>query len=170
MASFQTRRVSATVTVDDTSSARSTTCGLGLQHRLNRFQSTASSSARALIAASRICAPRPKCSRGAERLFPAWFRRDSSAVKRQAESEGLDRIFIEAGLEWRDSGCSMCNGSNGELVGPGERCASTTNRNFEGRQGRGALTHIMSSCDGRCRRHLWKARRRAPTVLTSRLR
>src|SRR5262249_49064074 len=68
----------------------------------------------------------------------------SSAVKRQAESEGLDAIFCAAGLEWRDSGCSMCNGSNGELVAPGERCASTTNRNFEGRQGRGALTHIMS--------------------------
>jgi 3-isopropylmalate/(R)-2-methylmalate dehydratase large subunit len=68
----------------------------------------------------------------------------SSAVKRQAEAEGLDKIFLAAGLEWRDSGCSMCNGSNGELVAPGERCASTTNRNFEGRQGRGALTHIMS--------------------------
>jgi 3-isopropylmalate/(R)-2-methylmalate dehydratase large subunit len=68
----------------------------------------------------------------------------SHGVKRAAETEGLDRIFRDAGLEWRDPGCSMCNGSNGELVGPGERCASTTNRNFEGRQGRGALTHIMS--------------------------
>jgi 3-isopropylmalate/(R)-2-methylmalate dehydratase large subunit len=65
-------------------------------------------------------------------------------VKRQAEAEGLDRIFVAAGLEWRDSGCSMCNGSNGEIVPPGERCASTTNRNFEGRQGRAAMTHIMS--------------------------
>jgi 3-isopropylmalate/(R)-2-methylmalate dehydratase large subunit len=65
-------------------------------------------------------------------------------VKRQAEAEGLDAIFRAAGLEWRDSGCSMCNGSNGELVAPGERAASTTNRNFEGRQGRGARTHIMS--------------------------
>jgi 3-isopropylmalate/(R)-2-methylmalate dehydratase large subunit len=68
----------------------------------------------------------------------------SSAVKRQAEAEGLDRVFMEAGLEWRESGCSMCNGSNGELVAPGERAASTTNRNFEGRQGRNARTHIMS--------------------------
>ena len=68
----------------------------------------------------------------------------SSAVKIDAEREGLDRVFRAAGFEWRDSGCSMCNGSNGELVAPGERCASTTNRNFEGRQGRGALTHIMS--------------------------
>ena len=75
---------------------------------------------------------------------PGMVSPGSSAVKRQAEAEGLDRIFLDAGLEWRDSGCSMCNGSNGELVAPGERCASTTNRNFEGRQGRGALTHIMS--------------------------
>jgi 3-isopropylmalate/(R)-2-methylmalate dehydratase large subunit len=75
---------------------------------------------------------------------PGMVSPGSSAVKRQAESEGLDRVFLDAGLEWRDSGCSMCNGSNGEIVAPGERCASTTNRNFEGRQGRGALTHIMS--------------------------
>jgi 3-isopropylmalate/(R)-2-methylmalate dehydratase large subunit len=77
-------------------------------------------------------------------VVPGMVSPGSSAVKRQAESEGLDRIFVAAGLEWRDSGCSMCNGSNGELVAPGERCASTTNRNFEGRQGRGAMTHIMS--------------------------
>ena len=82
--------------------------------------------------------------KGRRAAVPGMVSPGSSAVKRQAEAEGLDRIFIEAGLEWRDSGCSMCNGSNGELVAPGERCASTTNRNFEGRQGRGALTHIMS--------------------------
>src|SRR5215470_7179986 len=75
---------------------------------------------------------------------PGMVSPGSSGVKRQAEAEGLHRIFLDAGLEWRDSGCSMCNGSNGELVAPGERCASPTNRNFEGRQGRGALTHIMS--------------------------
>jgi len=68
----------------------------------------------------------------------------SSTVKRQAEEEGLDRIFLEAGLEWADSGCSMCVGINGDLVSPGERCASTTNRNFRGRQGPGARTHLMS--------------------------
>jgi 3-isopropylmalate/(R)-2-methylmalate dehydratase large subunit len=68
----------------------------------------------------------------------------SSAVKRQAEEEGLDRIFREAGLEWAESGCSMCVGINGDLVPSGERCASTTNRNFRGRQGRGARTHLMS--------------------------
>jgi 3-isopropylmalate/(R)-2-methylmalate dehydratase large subunit len=82
--------------------------------------------------------------KGRRAAVPGMVSPGSSAVKRQAETEGLDRIFIAAGLEWRDSGCSMCNGSNGELVNPGERCASTTNRNFEGRQGRGALTHIMS--------------------------
>ena len=68
----------------------------------------------------------------------------SSAVKRQAEEEGLDRLFRNAGLEWADSGCSMCVGINGDVVAPGERCASTTNRNFRGRQGAGARTHIMS--------------------------
>jgi len=82
--------------------------------------------------------------KGRRATVPGMVSPGSSAVKRQAEAEGLDRIFIDAGLEWRDSGCSMCNGSNGELIAPGERCASTTNRNYEGRQGRGALTHIMS--------------------------
>jgi 3-isopropylmalate/(R)-2-methylmalate dehydratase large subunit len=82
--------------------------------------------------------------KGRRAVVPGMVSPGSSAVKRQAESEGLDRIFIAAGLEWRDPGCSMCNGSNGELVAPGERCASRTSRNFEGRQGRGALTHIMS--------------------------
>ena len=68
----------------------------------------------------------------------------SSTVKRQAEEEGLDRIFRDAGLEWVESGCSMCVGINGDIVPPGERCASTTNRNFRGRQGPGARTHLMS--------------------------
>jgi len=68
----------------------------------------------------------------------------STVVKRQAEEEGLDRIFRDAGLEWADSGCSMCVGINGDIVPPGERCASTTNRNFRGRQGPGARTHLMS--------------------------
>jgi 3-isopropylmalate/(R)-2-methylmalate dehydratase large subunit len=68
----------------------------------------------------------------------------SSTVKRQAEEEGLDRIFRDAGLEWAGSGCSMCVGINGDIVPPGERCASTTNRNFRGRQGPGARTHLMS--------------------------
>jgi 3-isopropylmalate/(R)-2-methylmalate dehydratase large subunit len=68
----------------------------------------------------------------------------SSMVKHQAEEEGLDRVFRDAGLEWGESGCSMCVGINGDIVAPGERCASTTNRNFRGRQGPGARTHLMS--------------------------
>ena len=68
----------------------------------------------------------------------------STTVKQQAEQEGLDRMFQDAGLEWLESGCSMCVGINGDLVAPGLRCASTTNRNFKGRQGPGARTHIMS--------------------------
>ena len=68
----------------------------------------------------------------------------SGLVKRQAEAEGLDRIFEAAGFEWREAGCSMCVGMNGDLVAPGERCASTSNRNFVGRQGKGARTHLVS--------------------------
>ncbi len=68
----------------------------------------------------------------------------SGLVKRQAEAEGLDRVFREAGFEWREPGCSMCLGMNEDQLGPGERCASTSNRNFEGRQGRGGRTHLMS--------------------------
>jgi 3-isopropylmalate/(R)-2-methylmalate dehydratase large subunit len=68
----------------------------------------------------------------------------SGLVKRQAEAEGLDRIFIEAGFEWREPGCSMCLAMNPDKVPPGERCASTSNRNFMGRQGPGARTHLMS--------------------------
>jgi 3-isopropylmalate/(R)-2-methylmalate dehydratase large subunit len=68
----------------------------------------------------------------------------STAVHDQAEAEGLDRIFIEAGFEWRQSGCSMCVAMNDDRLLPGERCASSTNRNFEGRQGAGGRTHLMS--------------------------
>jgi 3-isopropylmalate/(R)-2-methylmalate dehydratase large subunit len=68
----------------------------------------------------------------------------SGLVKRQAEAEGLDRVFKAAGFEWREAGCSMCVGMNGDLVAAGERCASTSNRNFVGRQGKGARTHLVS--------------------------
>jgi len=68
----------------------------------------------------------------------------SQVVKQIAEQEGLDKIFREAGFEWRESGCSMCLGMNPDRLAPGERCASTSNRNFEGRQGRGGRTHLMS--------------------------
>jgi 3-isopropylmalate/(R)-2-methylmalate dehydratase large subunit len=68
----------------------------------------------------------------------------SAQVKLQAEAEGLDRIFIDAGFEWRRAGCSMCLGMNPDVLAPGERCASTSNRNFEGRQGAGGRTHLVS--------------------------
>jgi 3-isopropylmalate/(R)-2-methylmalate dehydratase large subunit len=68
----------------------------------------------------------------------------SGQVKRQAEAEGLDRVFREAGFEWRESGCSMCLGMNPDILAPGQRCASTSNRNFEGRQGKGGRTHLVS--------------------------
>ena len=68
----------------------------------------------------------------------------SFAVKQAAEAEGLDRVFLSAGFEWREAGCSMCLGMNPDILDPGERCASTSNRNFEGRQGRGGRTHLVS--------------------------
>ena len=68
----------------------------------------------------------------------------SNAIKRQAEEEGLDRIFRDAGFDWREAGCSMCLGMNPDILEPGQRCASTSNRNFEGRQGKGGRTHLVS--------------------------
>jgi 3-isopropylmalate/(R)-2-methylmalate dehydratase large subunit len=68
----------------------------------------------------------------------------SRRVKADAEAEGLDRVFSAAGFEWREAGCSMCLGMNPDTLSPGERCASTSNRNFEGRQGRGGRTHLVS--------------------------
>jgi 3-isopropylmalate/(R)-2-methylmalate dehydratase large subunit len=68
----------------------------------------------------------------------------SVRVKQQAEAEGLDKVFIEAGAEWREAGCSMCLAMNPDKLAPGERSASTSNRNFEGRQGPGGRTHLVS--------------------------
>jgi 3-isopropylmalate/(R)-2-methylmalate dehydratase large subunit len=68
----------------------------------------------------------------------------SHRVKLQAENEGLDKVFVAAGFEWREPGCSMCLAMNPDKLAPGERCASTSNRNFEGRQGRGGRTHLVS--------------------------
>ena len=82
--------------------------------------------------------------KGRKVVVPAWVSPGSTAVQRQAEAEGLDRIFREAGFEWRASGCSSCAAMNGDSVPAGMRCASTSNRNFEGRQGKGARTHLMS--------------------------
>ncbi|MBS1890494.1 MAG: 3-isopropylmalate dehydratase large subunit, partial [Actinobacteria bacterium] len=74
----------------------------------------------------------------------AWVVPGSTQVKKQAESEGLDQIFLDAGFEWRSSGCSMCLGTNGETVPPGTRVAGTNNRNFEGRLGQGSRAHLAS--------------------------
>jgi 3-isopropylmalate/(R)-2-methylmalate dehydratase large subunit len=83
-------------------------------------------------------------ARGRRAVVPAWVVPGSGLVKRAAEAEGLDRIFTAAGFEWREAGCSMCVGMNGDTAREGQRVASTSNRNFEGRQGRGVRTHLMS--------------------------
>jgi 3-isopropylmalate/(R)-2-methylmalate dehydratase large subunit len=82
--------------------------------------------------------------KGRRAVVPAWVVPGSGLVKRAAEREGLDRVFTEAGFEWREPGCSMCVGMNGDLGRAGQRIASTSNRNFEGRQGKGVRTHLMS--------------------------
>jgi 3-isopropylmalate/(R)-2-methylmalate dehydratase large subunit len=82
--------------------------------------------------------------KGRQAVVEGWVSPGSTAVKRRAEADGLDRIFRDAGLEWRGSGCSGCAAMNGDSVPSGMRCASTSNRNFEGRQGQGARTHLMS--------------------------
>lgn len=82
--------------------------------------------------------------KGRKAVVPGLVSPGSARVKQQAEAEGLAEIFVQAGLEWAGSGCSMCVGMNGDLVAAGKRCASSTNRNFKGRQGRGARTHLMS--------------------------
>ena len=83
-------------------------------------------------------------AKGRKARVPTLVVPGSGLVKRAAEADGLDRIFLEAGFEWREPGCSSCVGMNGDLVPAGQRCASTSNRNFEGRQGKGARTHLMS--------------------------
>jgi 3-isopropylmalate/(R)-2-methylmalate dehydratase large subunit len=83
-------------------------------------------------------------AKGRRAVVPAMISPGSSDVKHRAEAAGLDKIFIAAGFEWRDSACSMCVGSNGDFPAPGERCASTSPRNFENRQGRGVRTHLLS--------------------------
>jgi 3-isopropylmalate/(R)-2-methylmalate dehydratase large subunit len=80
----------------------------------------------------------------AERIQLAMVVPGSGLVKQQAEEEGLDQIFTQAGFEWREPGCSMCLAMNADRLEPGERCASTSNRNFEGRQGQGGRTHLVS--------------------------
>ena len=85
-----------------------------------------------------------KVARGRKAQVPTMVVPGSMTVKRCAEEEGLREIFLSAGFEWRDPGCSMCISANGDRLAPGERSASTSNRNFEGRQGRGSRTHLVS--------------------------
>jgi 3-isopropylmalate/(R)-2-methylmalate dehydratase large subunit len=92
-----------------------------------------------LRAAARVVEGRTVSERVRAMVVPG-----SARVKAQAESEGLDEIFRRAGFEWRSAGCSMCLGMNPDILEPGERCASTSNRNFEGRQGRGGRSHLVS--------------------------
>ena len=82
--------------------------------------------------------------RVADSVIQAMVVPGSGLVKEQAEEEGLDIVFREAGFEWRDPGCSMCLAMNADRLGPGEHCASTSNRNFEGRQGAGGRSHLVS--------------------------
>ncbi len=98
------------------------------------------------MAGSRICAPPPRSPRGRKvaQGVNAIVVPGSGLVKEQAEEEGLDQMFLDAGFEWREPGCSMCLAMNADKLQPGERCASTSNRNFEGRQGRGGRTHLVS--------------------------
>ena len=85
-----------------------------------------------------------RIAQGKKALIPAIIVPGSTLIKEQAEAEGLDKLFRDAGFEWRSTGCSMCVGMNGDITPPGERCASTSNRNFKGRQGPGSRTHLMS--------------------------
>ena len=128
------------------SPARLSTWALSPASRSARLPSTASSSAPAPMDAWKTCAPPPASSR-ATRSAPGCTMHGRSRLaggEAAAESEGLDRIFLEAGAEWREPGCSMCLGMNPDILQPGQRCASTSNRNFEGRQGRGGRTHLVS--------------------------
>ncbi len=83
-------------------------------------------------------------ARHGKAVIPAWIVPGSRTVRAQAEKEGLDRVFLAAGFEWREPGCSLCTAINGDQLKPGERCASTSNRNFRGRQGTGGRTHLVS--------------------------
>ncbi|MEI2809253.1 MAG: aconitase family protein [Nocardioides sp.] len=145
---------------------RWTTWGWRPAPRCARSRSTPSSSAPAPTAASRTCRLAAaiikgrKVAEGARMLVVPG----SVRVRLQAQEEGLDEVFTAAGAEWRGAGCSMCLGMNPDQLAPGERSASTSNRNFEGRQGKGGRTHLVSAA-GRRRdrgtRHAVLARRPA---------
>ena len=146
-------------------SGRARACATWTSRRARRSSTSAStrcSSARARTRASRTCAPQRTVVSGkqvADRVH-AIVVPGSAQVKRQAEAEGLHEIFMAAGFEWRRAGCSMCLGMNPDVLGPGERCASTSNRNFEGRQGAGGAHTPRQSRDGGRRRRGRALRRR----------
>jgi 3-isopropylmalate/(R)-2-methylmalate dehydratase large subunit len=121
--------------------------GLNPNTPITDMPSTRSSSVRAPTRASRICALLPLWPRGAT-WPPAsswrWWCRVPGWSSSRPRQEGLDKIFVAAGFEWREPGCSMCLAMNADRLEPGERCASTSNRNFEGRQGAGGRTHLVS--------------------------
>ena len=118
--------------------------------RSRRSSSIGCSSAPAPTRGSATCARRRRSSRAARwrARVDAMVVPGSAQVKAEAEAEGLDEIFRAAGFDWRSAGCSMCLGMNPDILSPGERCASTSNRNFEGRQGKGGRTHLVSPEDG----------------------
>ena len=142
-------------------SARSTTWTSSPARRSRRSRSTACSSARARTRASATCARPPRSSRGRKvaASVEAMVVPGSQQVKAQAEAEGLDEVFRDAGFDWRVAGCSMCLGMNPDILAPGERCASTSNRNFEGRQGRGGTHAPRLPADGRRGGHRGALRR-----------
>ena len=145
-ASCRTRPTTTAPTSARRSSEPSATWTSRRARRSSRCGSTRSSSARARTHGSRICEPPPRSppeGRWHDGVH-AIVVPGSAQVKRQAEAEGLHVIFESAGFEWRRAGCSMCLGMNPDVLAPGERCASTSNRNFEGRQGAGGRTHLVS--------------------------
>ncbi len=135
-------------TAADRESAERALAYMGLEANtpMTEIAPNGSSSAPAPTAASRTCARPPKWSTAAR--SPSTVRAmvvpGSQQVKAAAEAEGLDDVFRSAGFEWREAGCSMCLGMNADTLAEGERCASTSNRNFEGRQGKGGRTHLVS--------------------------
>ena len=165
----RTRRTSRTSRTRSPPRRRCSTWASRPAPRCARSRSTPSSSAPAPTAGSRTCASPPRSSRAATvakdtRLLVVP---GSVRVRLQAEEEGLDVVFKEAGAEWRGAGCSMCLGMNPDQLAPGERSASTSNRNFEGRQGKGGRTHLVSVPVAAATAIRGTPRRRRPTWRSS---
>jgi 3-isopropylmalate/(R)-2-methylmalate dehydratase large subunit len=127
-------------------SALSNTWASRQARRSQRFPSIASSLAPAPMGGLKTCARQLASQQGirSRHMSAQWSSQGRRLSRRLPRLKGLDRIFIEAGFDWREPGCSMCLAMNPDILAPGERCASTSNRNFEGRQGRGGRTHLVS--------------------------